>query len=101
MGYPEGLKGEEIPLASRVIAVADTFDAITTDRPYRPRLSDEAAANEIERGAGTQFDLDVVEAFLRAYRQGRISSAALWVLQKGAGEQRGIMSVQRVSEEIP
>lgn len=101
LGYPEGLKGEEIPLASRVIAVADTFDAITTDRPYRPRLSDEAAANEIERGAGTQFDLDVVEAFLRAYRQGRISSAALWALEKGAGEQRGIMSVQRVSEGIP
>jgi HD-GYP domain-containing protein (c-di-GMP phosphodiesterase class II) len=101
LGYPEGLKGEEIPLASRVIAVADTFDAMTTDRPYRPRLSDEAAANEIERGAGTQFDLDVVEAFLRAYRQGRISSAALWALKKGTKDQTRVMSVQRVSEGIP
>lgn len=100
LGYPEGLKGEEIPLPSRVIAVADTFDAMTTDRPYRPRLSDEEAAKEIERGAGTQFDPDVVEAFLRAYRQGRIRSAALWALEKEVGEQRGIMSVHRVSEGI-
>ncbi|MFQ5988333.1 MAG: GAF and HD-GYP domain-containing protein [Candidatus Methylomirabilales bacterium] len=98
-GYPEGLKGEEIPLASRVIAVADTFDAMTTDRPYRPRLSDEAAAEEIERGAGTQFDPDVVEAFLRAYRIGRISSAALWALEKTEEEQKGTMSVRRLSEK--
>lgn len=99
LGYPEGLKGEEIPLASRVIAVADTFDAMTTDRPYRPRLSDEAAAEEIERGAGTQFDQDVAEAFLRAYREGRISSAALWALEKGSREHRSLTAVRRISEE--
>ncbi len=99
-GYPEGLKGEEIPLASRVIAVADTFDAMTTDRPYRPRLSDEAAAQEIEQGTGTQFDSDVVEAFLRAYRRGRISSDALWALEKTEEEKKGIMSLRRLSERV-
>jgi len=97
LGYPEGLKGEEIPFASRVIAVADTFDAMTTDRPYRRRLSDDATAEEIERGAGTQFDPDVVAAFLRIYRQGRISSAALGVLEKRAGEHKSFTALHRVS----
>ncbi len=85
-GYPDGLKGEEIPMASRIIAVADTFDAMTTDRPYRPRISDEAAVREIQRCAGSQFDPKVVEAFIRAYRAGRIRSEALQAMDKGLGE---------------
>lgn len=92
-GYPDGLKGEEIPIASRIIAVADTFDAMTTDRPYRPRISDEAAATEIQRCAGSQFDPKVVEAFVRAYRAGRIRSKDLQALDKGHGEGDGIMAV--------
>jgi len=91
-GYPQGLKGDEIPLASRVIAVADAFDAMTTDRPYRPRLSDEAAATEIERCAGSQFDPKVAEAFLRAFRGGRISSQALEHLEKRPPQRRGVVS---------
>jgi len=91
-GYPQGLKGNEIPLASRVIAVADAFDAMTTDRPYRPRLGDEAAATEIERCAGSQFDPKVAEAFLRAFRGGRISSQALEHLEKRAPQRRGAVS---------
>ncbi len=91
-GYPGGLKGDEIPLASRVIAVADAFDAMTTDRPYRPRLSDQAAATEIERCAGSQFDPKVAEAFLRAFRGGRISSQALEHLEKRVGQRRGVVS---------
>lgn len=75
-GYPEGLRGEEIPIAARIIAVADTFDAMTTDRPYRRRFDDEAAVREIHRCAGTQFDPKVVEAFTQAYRSGRIKSEA-------------------------
>ncbi len=71
-GYPDGLKGTEIPLMTRIISVADTFDSMTTDRPYRKRLSDAAAVEEIQREASTQFDPMVVEAFLRAYRSGRI-----------------------------
>ncbi|MFP4497930.1 MAG: HD domain-containing phosphohydrolase [Vulcanimicrobiota bacterium] len=63
-GYPSGLKGEEIPLAARIISVADAFDAITTNRPYRNAKSEDYARDEIVKGAGTQFDPQVVEAFL-------------------------------------
>ncbi len=63
-GYPYGLKGEEIPLEARIFAVADTLDAITSDRPYRKGSSFRAAYDEIERVRGTQFDPQIVEAFL-------------------------------------
>ena len=64
-GYPHGLRGEAIPLGARIFAVADTLDAITTDRPYRAKKSWAEARDEIVQGAGTQFDPKVVEAFLR------------------------------------
>ncbi|HEY7061589.1 MAG TPA: HD-GYP domain-containing protein [Chloroflexota bacterium] len=67
-GYPDGLLGPDIPIEARVVAVADTFDAMTTDRPYRKGLPGSAALAEIERCAGTQFDPEVVAAFLRAVR---------------------------------
>jgi HD-GYP domain-containing protein (c-di-GMP phosphodiesterase class II) len=63
-GYPHGLKGEEIPIEARVIAVADAYDAMTSDRPYRRALSHAEAAAEVERCAGTQFDPQVARAFL-------------------------------------
>ncbi len=63
-GYPRRLKGEEIPLGSRIFSIADTFDAITSDRPYRPKQSDEAARKEIELWSGRQFDPRIVEVFL-------------------------------------
>jgi HD-GYP domain-containing protein (c-di-GMP phosphodiesterase class II) len=62
-GYPGGLSGDEIPLGARIIAVADSFDAITSDRPYRRAASAEDAAREIERCSGTQFDPEIVRAF--------------------------------------
>jgi HD-GYP domain-containing protein (c-di-GMP phosphodiesterase class II) len=71
-GYPRGLKGEEIPLLGRVIGVADAFDAMTSDRVYRPRLSDEVALGELKKHSGTQFDSRVVKAFLAAYEKGLI-----------------------------
>ena len=64
-GYPSGLSGENIPIASRIIAVIDTFDAMTTDRPYRKALPTEAALEELKKNSGTQFDPKVVEAFLK------------------------------------
>ena len=62
-GYPDGLASSEIPLGARIIAVCDSFDAMTSPRPYAKALSSEQAIRELFRSAGTQFDPDVVEAF--------------------------------------
>jgi len=71
-GYPSGLKGEEIPILAKIVAVADTFDAMTTDRPYRKAMEKEAAVKELKRCSGTQLDEKVVEAFIQAYQKGEI-----------------------------
>jgi putative nucleotidyltransferase with HDIG domain len=63
-GYPRRLKGEEIPLGARIFSIADTFDAITSNRPYRDKQSDEAARKEIQLWSGRQFDPRIVEVFL-------------------------------------
>jgi putative nucleotidyltransferase with HDIG domain len=63
-GYPRGLRGEEIPLGARIFAIADTLDAMTSDRPYRKGTSFAKARDEISRCAGTQFDPQIVEVFL-------------------------------------
>jgi HD-GYP domain-containing protein (c-di-GMP phosphodiesterase class II) len=63
-GYPDGLAGEEIPLAARIIAACDTYDAIVTDRPYRPARSPLEASAELRRVAGAQLDERAVEALL-------------------------------------
>ncbi len=68
-GYPRGLKGDEIPLGARIFAVADTFDAMTSDRPYRRALPPETAREEILRNSSAQFDPQVVEAFLQVYER--------------------------------
>ncbi len=64
-GYPDGLGGEDIPLLSRIIAVADAYDAMTSTRAYREKVGQEMATKEIELNSGTQFDPKVVEAFLK------------------------------------
>ena len=63
-GYPRGLKGDDIPLGARIFMVADTLDAMTSDRPYRPAQTFEAARKEIEKWSGRQFDPEIVKVFL-------------------------------------
>jgi len=70
-GYPEGLVGEKIPLLARIIAVADTFDAITSNRTYRNKRDLDFAIEEIERCSSTQFDPKIVEAFLNCYHKNK------------------------------
>ncbi|MFC1703558.1 HD domain-containing phosphohydrolase [Candidatus Omnitrophota bacterium] len=71
-GYPEGLKGDEIPLIAAIIAVADVYDAMTSDRPYRPALPKETAIGEIKKGSGTQFTPIAAKAFLELCEEGKI-----------------------------
>lgn len=68
-GYPMGLEGEEIPLGARVFPIADSFDAMTSDRPYRCAIPTEDAMNEIRAGSGSQFWPDAVEAFLSLFSE--------------------------------
>ena len=75
-GYPSGSAGTEIPIEARVLAVADAFDAMTSDRPYRRALTQGHAVAELERCAGTQFDPDVVAVFAEAWRQGAFETSA-------------------------
>jgi putative two-component system response regulator len=80
-GYPEGLSGEEIPLGARLLAVADAFDAMTSNRPYRNALSAEVAYQEILNCSGTQFDPEVVEAMKICWESGQIEE----ILNQGNG----------------
>jgi len=73
-GYPDGIKGNTIPLVARIISVADAFDAMTTNRPYRAKKSVEEALFELKRCSGSQFDPVIVSAFLLAYEKGNILS---------------------------
>jgi HD-GYP domain-containing protein (c-di-GMP phosphodiesterase class II) len=71
-GYPDGLKGESVPFLSRILAVADVYDAMASDRAYRKRLADEVVLETIRQNSGTQFDGEVVEAFLALYEKGKL-----------------------------
>jgi diguanylate cyclase (GGDEF)-like protein/putative nucleotidyltransferase with HDIG domain len=70
-GYPHGLEGDDIPMEARILAVADAYEAMTSERPYRSSLADGAAANELRAGAGTQFDTQVVTVLLAALERQR------------------------------
>ncbi|NUQ00169.1 MAG: GAF domain-containing protein, partial [Armatimonadetes bacterium] len=71
-GYPDGLAGDEIPVMARILMVADAYDAMTSDRPYRRSLADQVALQEFHDGLRRQWHPDAVEAFLRAHQAGRI-----------------------------
>ena len=72
-GYPAGLKGDEIPYLARIVSVVDTFDAMTTNRPYRKALSIEESLKEIEKCSGTQFDPEIAAAFVKMVQRDGIS----------------------------
>jgi HD-GYP domain-containing protein (c-di-GMP phosphodiesterase class II) len=75
-GYPDRLRGDSIPIESRIILVCDAFHAMTTDRPYRKRLSVAEAIRRLEQGAGTQFDPSVVKTYLRLLHEAEPGRAA-------------------------
>jgi HD-GYP domain-containing protein (c-di-GMP phosphodiesterase class II) len=75
-GYPSGKAGEAIPIEARVLAVADAFDAMTSDRPYRRALTRAQALTEVERCAGTQFDPEVARVFLELFAEAELPAAA-------------------------
>jgi two-component system cell cycle response regulator len=74
-GYPSGLVGEQIPIESRILAVADAYEAMTATRSYRPALGDDMAAAELRAGAGTQFDPKIVDVFLTALAREEVARA--------------------------
>lgn len=71
-GYPRSLKGDEIPLEARILTICDAFDAMTSQRPYRNALSFETAIEELEKGMGTQFDLDLTQLFIELIKVNRL-----------------------------
>jgi HD-GYP domain-containing protein (c-di-GMP phosphodiesterase class II) len=72
-GYPQGLKGDEIPMQARIVSVADTFDAMTTDRPYQKGMSLEDAVARVKTFVGTRYDGRVVAALFEACETGQIT----------------------------
>ena len=71
-GYPEGLKGESIPIISAIVAVADSYDAMTTNRPYRPALTKKQAVEEIRKCSKVQFHPVVTKAIIELYTEGKL-----------------------------
>lgn len=71
-GYPEGLKGDEIPYIAKIIGIADAYDAMSSNRVYRKRFSDEKILQELEKCKGTQFDPDIADAFIRLLKENRL-----------------------------
>jgi len=86
-GYPEGLKGEEIPVEARILAIADSFEAMSSARPYRPALPPEEVLKELRRGAGLQFDPELVEVFIGIIEAGFPETAKIG--QDSSSEQAG------------
>jgi HD-GYP domain-containing protein (c-di-GMP phosphodiesterase class II) len=98
-GYPRGLKGDQIPLGARIFAVVDAYDAMTSHRPYRKARPHRNAMEEIVRNSGSQFDPDVVRAFLEAERQGLLEDkreqGERWPVTAAAGVQAPAASPPR------
>ncbi|MCR5118929.1 MAG: HD domain-containing protein [Lachnospiraceae bacterium] len=86
-GYPDGLKGEDIPLFGRIIGVADAFDAMTSNRVYRNHMDTDYVMTEMQRGRGTQFDPDALDAFMRLIDKGIINLEELYAQKRAEIQQ--------------
>ncbi|HEX5910583.1 MAG TPA: HD domain-containing phosphohydrolase [Thermoleophilaceae bacterium] len=92
-GYPDGLKGEQIPLAARIVFVCDAYNAMTTDRPYRSAMSTQDALDELQANAGTQFDPTIVAALVEVVQDAQPESRA-------ADDMRMLLSEVRLSDAV-
>ncbi|MBR6389774.1 MAG: HD domain-containing protein [Lachnospiraceae bacterium] len=103
-GYPDGLKGEEIPLMGRIIGVADAFDAMTSNRVYRNHMDTDYVIKEMQRGRGTQFDPDALDAFFRLIEKGVINLDELYAqkreeIRQAENEEAQAELARRVEED--
>jgi HD-GYP domain-containing protein (c-di-GMP phosphodiesterase class II) len=96
-GYPRGLKGDEIPIEGRLLAVLDTLDAILSDRPYRHGAPLEQALRELWENRGTQFDPKIVDVLFRLIREGKIDFKALYEREEDLGCVDRIVTTEKVS----
>jgi energy-coupling factor transport system substrate-specific component len=94
-GYPQGLSGEQIPRVAQIIAVADTFDAMYSDRPYRKRMNFDKAVSIIKEVSGTQLTSDVVDAFLRLVEKGEFRDPS----DNGGGSMEDINNIHKKQEQ--
>jgi HD-GYP domain-containing protein (c-di-GMP phosphodiesterase class II) len=107
-GYPQGLKGDEIPMQARIVSVADTFDAMTTDRPYQKGMDLPTAIERIKTFVGTRYDPKVVDALVEACESGQITPGRVRLSQRakdlaaGKGLRPGFVSrAAQAGEQAP
>ena len=101
-GYPQGLKGDEIPLMAKIVAVADTFDAMTTDRPYQQAMKFEDAIERIQSFVGTRYDPSVVSAFVEACEEGQIRPGSVKLKRRPTAETRiRVSALEATTERDP
>ena len=100
MGYPQGLKGDEIPLMGKIVAVADTFDAMTTDRPYQKAMQFDDALARIESFVGTRYDEGVVAAFSAACKEGQIRPGQVKLRKPAPTHSPQISSIKPISDTL-
>jgi len=100
-GYPQGLKGDEIPLMGKIVAVADTFDAMTTDRPYQLAMNFEEAIKRIQSFVGTRYDPGVVSAFAEACAEGQIRPGSVKLKRRSAPDTKLPVPFEATSEPEP
>ena len=99
-GYPQGLKGDEIPMQARIVSVADTFDAMTTERPYQRAMDLEAALTRLKSFVGTRYDARVVAAFIAACEAGKIRPGVTRVNRNGSGPRHKSLPPLPASEPV-